>query len=331
MGSSESKPSKPSVNEVLHHLSNKFKASEEFYLHGNMIANIVFNILRSQRNDVDRVIIAGSIGKKTAVGDCSDFDLVVFLNYKEPPFTNVLNEIKNTLAKEPLKDYKFIKQTRMYIAFEVDGYKFDLAPAANYKGWFSNQYDATVNKIAALNHPIRDGYLFSPGLAETAVEFLRGQSSFTHAVIRLGKYWNSTMNNDFYIRGRSLMIELLAINACRTVGINNFYLAFKQFLTDIKNLSQQKIYFQRRSQIPDDILAYRGPIILDPVNIYNNLGHHKNISTDTVKYFEDQAKADLRNLYLWMKDPSEDAEGLESYLFSEPFNVYRDDVDYDFL
>lgn len=75
--------SKPSINEILHSLSNKYMPSVEFLRNGNIIANEVFNVLRRRRNDVDGVIVAGSIGKKTAVNDSSDFDL----------FAAVLNEL----------------------------------------------------------------------------------------------------------------------------------------------------------------------------------------------------------------------------------------------
>lgn len=315
MGSALSSPSKPSIQEILQYCSNEIIPSSDYIHDGNTTANEVFNILRSQRKDVDRVIVAGSIGKKTAVGDGSDFDLVIFLNNKEPPFDCVLSEIRKELdnQKSKLKNYKFLNQTDMVISFEAHDYQFDLSPAANFKGWLTSQKDATLDKIQALPNPVNNGRLFSPGLAESAVEFLKHQSSFTHSVIRLAKYWNSQVNLDrIYIGGRSLMMELLAIKACEKVTKNDIYLAFKQFLTDVKEFEEQTVYFHNKSEIPSEILNYDGPVILDPVNMYNNLGNRENIPREAVAIFQEAATKSLNGLERWVQDPNATVESFKT-------------------
>ncbi|CAG7732699.1 unnamed protein product, partial [Allacma fusca] len=55
------------LREALSTLSDVLVPSEEYYRSGNTAANDIFNILRQYRNDVDRITIGGSMGKRTAI------------------------------------------------------------------------------------------------------------------------------------------------------------------------------------------------------------------------------------------------------------------------
>jgi len=52
---------------------------------------------------VDRILFGGNVGKKTAIGNIYDFDLVVFINDEFPPFEKILDEFEGILRRPRMK------------------------------------------------------------------------------------------------------------------------------------------------------------------------------------------------------------------------------------
>ena len=94
-----------------------------------VVQKITLKLHKEPKLSVDRVKVAGSFGKMTALPG-SDVDLVIFLNNEKPPFTKVLELLKHSLSS--LSTYEFLKETRYSIQFALNRLKFDLLPAINF-------------------------------------------------------------------------------------------------------------------------------------------------------------------------------------------------------
>ncbi|CAG7824135.1 unnamed protein product, partial [Allacma fusca] len=150
-----------------------------------------------------------SMGKRTAIstGEIpeagystpSDFDIVVFLNGKKPPFRQVLDEFMETFRESQNIVIKYSSDEH-FICIVYKGYRIDISPATNLRnGIIQNllelrsgdtQQVKIMEIIASANYDQKTIRAYSPSLTEYAVEFVKNESTFAHALIRLAKFWN---------------------------------------------------------------------------------------------------------------------------------------------
>ena len=118
---------------------------------------------------------------------------------------------------------------------------------------------------------------------------------------RLAKHWNSTINYDGYISGRSSIFELLGIDAGkeeeRLHPVNHSIReAFRRFLQTVSTVDTQRIaYFDTysRSDVPTAVWQ-QTPLLLDPSNPYNNF--MKRFPPEARAVFKARAAESLRRL-----------------------------------
>ncbi|CAG7723399.1 unnamed protein product [Allacma fusca] len=167
---------------------------------------------------MDRVIIGGSMGKRTAIsiediseaGYCTppDLDIVVFLNYKKPPFRQVLDEFMEAFREvdNVVVSYSWDEH---FICIDYKGYKIDITPSTNLRnGMLQNllelrsgdtQKVKIMEIITNANYDQKTIRAYSSGLAEYAVGFMKNESAFAHALIRLTIFWNSQIQMSGYV------------------------------------------------------------------------------------------------------------------------------------
>lgn len=134
------------------------------------------------------------MGKKTTIID-SDIDCVLFINEKEPPFKNVLEDIENILTMTDSFNIRDVRKTKYSIQFKALNFDFDLLPAANFTVGIQADGDTLIDiqQQRVLEHIKRDpkkyGYLYSSSLADSTVRFMQRQDGFVNEMVRIAKFW----------------------------------------------------------------------------------------------------------------------------------------------
>jgi tRNA nucleotidyltransferase (CCA-adding enzyme) len=125
------------LSKELKAMAKELEPSDAFLRRGSWATDKIYLALCAPSSEfsVDRMIVAGSIGKKTALDDSTDFDLVVFLNHVEPKFSRELLE-KMEKSIRHLPGYRKVKITQFSVQFQmkIEGhlFDFDLLPASNF-------------------------------------------------------------------------------------------------------------------------------------------------------------------------------------------------------
>lgn len=324
------------VSEGLHHFSNELipDDSHVYKCHriGLEVATVLEKEMGSTVNGV--VMVVGSYGKGTAISYDSDYDIVIFFKHVEPPFVHLLSAMEAALRKHEgkFKDFRWGYRSTIHIYFEIDGIRFDVAPATQFDSsvvtlsrWCcfvppcntpypSQQYFKALNKISQLCDPVKNGYLYSSSLSIDAVMFVQRQNPFVHAVIRVAKHWARRVNTGrLQVRGRSLLAETIAIHSCYTLYPFemmelNMDKAFTRFLEQFRDASTTRLYvliYYSREEIPDEVFN-QIPLVLDPINPFNNLLNPTNFPPRALKCFQETAKSTLAKIKAWRQNPGTD-------------------------
>ena len=246
---------------------------------------------------VDRICVSGSYGKHTALAKF-DVDLVVFVNKEYPAFELLLKKLELFLPKalNPTKQLEMGKTSRYSLQFLYDGFQIDLLLATNLaaKIEVSNpgrsmtvkeyQYEYLITKLKSMSPKRRQKELrsWSAGFAESTVEFMKEQSAFCNAAVRICKLWKEgcvVTNKTFPLWFTSFLVEILAVEfgnkELREHPIDaSIQRVLQNFLEALSKPYQLKIIPTESKynhvDVPEDVLKLR-PLVLDPVNPFNNV------------------------------------------------------------
>jgi hypothetical protein len=275
-------------------LSNDLKISGKNVENGKKIANQLFRELQEKsKYKIDRTRITGSVEKGTAIKTDYDFDLVIFVNDIELPFTDVVEDFEKILQSINFTvKAKKNKKRQIVVKAVKEGIDFDICIAINFDQSIVEQRVQVLEIIKELPNPQKDSYEYSPSLDESQVEFVKKQSSYTHDLIRLAKYWNKSLFIEEYISGRSSLIELVAIDVAKKQEARSdtsLLIGFESFLMTMINFSNSHIVYERfypKNSIARKILGQK-PLILDTTNPFNNFA---DFDREKIMLFEKFAK-----------------------------------------
>lgn len=241
------------------------------------------DILKQQsKYKVDRIAIAGSIGKRTSLCG-SDVDCVLFINDEHPPFDHVLSDFKIVLDESNIGKHFKIRKANISLQVKNDDFKLDLVPATNFiKNTKKTRRLIQLQQKLVLQYieqnPTEYGYIYSSSLAEASVKFMKNRSGFAHEMARIAKYWFKTLDFD-YVPGASTFIELVAVHAARRgrkgSRKNNSHLkSFARFLKLLEDFDVLIVVLKERNQFTDNQSILEIPRLVDPVNPFNNYARH---------------------------------------------------------
>lgn len=319
------------VCDMLQKICSEQVPSKEHIMKCTNIAGRVIAVLEKELELLHgHIFVAGSYGKLTAIPDDSDFDIVIFFPELEPPFMSVLCEMESALKHNSEKFNGFIwkVRSRIHLCFEIEGIKFDVSPASQldksfaWKNWdfhgqsqctpyqlsaVSKQYLNTLKKIKELEAPEKWSYLYSSSLSLTAVTLVRTVHPVVLAVARLAKFWaKQVKTGKCQIRGKSLLFETIAISLCHTlraeqVSNRHLDLVFFKFLELVATIRSLRLYVfinYGQEEIPTAIFN-RTPLVMDPVNPFNNLLSPDNFPSEALKCFEQAAVSTQQKITNW--------------------------------
>jgi hypothetical protein len=222
-----------------------------------------------------------------------DFDVVVFLNKKEPPFQQVLSEFNDVFLKANIQ---IAYKSDYLVIIKYKGYSMDVSPAPNF--WNGSDRDTqrakVITAIATSEDKPTAVRAYGPGLVEFAVEFMKSQSAAAHKLVRLAKFWNSKIKMDEYVPGRSYLMECVAIYAYRQTAKSNIVEMFIKFLEAMKDFRNLHINLNDAKLPPS--LRKKTPLVLEPVNQFNNLAE---LSRPVIDKFIQAAGVSLSKLTLF--------------------------------
>jgi len=122
---------------------------------------------------------------------------------------------------------------------------------------------------------------YAGGLTESQIGYMKAQSSFTHELVRLVKYWYKTLYlGPRSIYGMKLMLEIIAVNVSNKMKgqPESWTAAFREFLTQV-------------SQIDNGVIN-----LVDPNNPYNNLAENFKDRGTELKNLKEFAAATAKKL-----------------------------------
>lgn len=125
-------------------INEELQPSPDFNETGREVMNELYSILQdmdAKESTVDRIKMAGSVGKGTNIRD-TDFDVVVFFNNYEPELEEGRKELLDFILKAAKtipgfeKGKEEVKQFSVHFEVKRDDktYKFDVLPGANFMG-----------------------------------------------------------------------------------------------------------------------------------------------------------------------------------------------------
>lgn len=271
------------LHNYLTNFSHDLTIPDEIIRKGDAYMQKIFLLLQSQsRYKLDRCRLLGGVSKKTSIVLKFDYDCVVYVNDIDPPFDQLLDEWDTILTlklKDMVSDTKLTKHS---IQFGIDGFDFDLLPSSNYTGVNHDVMKQVktiwkkIEDVPDVEKQRRLSSLYSSGLSELALEFMKKQSGFIHDLCRLAKFWKGTILFEQYVSGRSSIIEYLAVKAGQeeeAAAINDklsILRGFRRFLNLLNNYERIDIIFTTfydRDLVP----ISKKPYLIDPTNPYNNL------------------------------------------------------------
>jgi len=215
----------------------------------------------------------GSIGKNTDV-QAPDFDIVMKINDRLPPFTSVLNSFQRTLQQQAnilnIKPHT-IRLTPFSIQFSfTNGMAVDLLPAS------AQLTEEQV--LQQMKGSRKNRRYYNSSLVEQQVDFMKQQSAFAHAVARLAKYWYKSIDITYYVSGASTIFENLAVAAVMEEGHGreSMYSAFMRVVKKVENLDQLQLAFEKQGVNSWKVSSHlvhgqRIPYLMEPTNPTNNI------------------------------------------------------------
>ena len=248
------------------------------------INKVVVSIQKNgNRFGVDRAIIAGSLGKRTAIENFFDVDLVIFINSSEPPFKEEIERIEELLYLN-FNDFLVLHKSDKSLKASVNKVGFDILLATNYvvggphqPNKRREQHRALLSKFNPETSTWKDTKPYSCGFCETVVDFIQNQNEIVHSAIRLAKFWMWTLVLLDHRHGFSYATELLIAHAAKVLTGRFDELSvpsiFNEYLKQIVNWQQLKAFwteYYTENQISSRCRAQM-PLLLDPSNPWNNV------------------------------------------------------------
>ena len=218
-----------------------------------------------------RIMLSGSLAKRTALRTISDADMAIYVKSDDAP--EDMKEFINWLANELAKFYTHInkenitkKEYSVSINFDDEGLDVDIVPIY----WLKDNWDGDlVSQV--------DGSRMRTNIPRH-LEFMekrhKAHPDGFRQIVRLLKYWvngHKEKNEDF--RFKSFMIELIVAHLAdnRRLTLTNYPEALREFFDYLQISSlNEVISFNDYGQ--GGVVKQGKPInIFDPVNAKNNV------------------------------------------------------------
>lgn len=228
---------------------------------------------------VDRITPFGSYAKKVSIRGKMDVDIIVYINGRDPPFQDIIQQLYSIVIKEFTSS---CRKNSYGVYFTFNDLKVDLLPARNFLPSESS-HDPNVDRTARVQHrralnyvksiPEWDRDRYSTSLSCVSVIFEKERDSFSHSLSRLAKYWSSKVPIEGLKPQSSIMEYLGAYAADQQRSSQDLLTGFEYFLELFEYSDSLHIYwteFYSEYDIPENVRRKR-PLLLDPCNPFNNL------------------------------------------------------------
>ena len=263
---------------------------------------------------INRICVSGSYGKKTCLPSF-DLDMIVFINDEAPPFYQTLQSLKSHVQLQ-LHDLQLDKESNKCITFHYKTFKIDLLPAPNKVDQPSSNLAADqrrglmqeLNGIPSEEMRVKRAQDLSSAFGESVVAAMQKQQQFVKAAIRLVKFWKHSCSTiSFSNWATSYLLELVTWSATqRELEQNPSDASLVRFLeTTFRQLSQPHTLcvmwpdHYRINDVPP-FLAKSRPLVMDPVNPFNNVA--KNMDWTTIRILAAETLSSLQKTNTTLSD-----------------------------
>ncbi|XP_035710794.1 uncharacterized protein LOC118436551 [Folsomia candida] len=216
----------------------------------------------------------------------------------------------------------------------------DLLPATNFVHGIKpegpllakKQSDAVLNEMdKSMSH------LYSSSLSESQVYFMKEQTSFTHDVVRLAKFWfKSLYLGERPIYGVKTILELIAVAASMKEedrDKKSLLRTFATFLDNVVRIDKLRLKFSNNNgrwelENTRDNNTYRAGLptdnyIIEPSNPYNNLAKEMIHRDKEVKNLKEFAKISRLRISHAMRTNQVSVDSVFNLFRPLPTSLYR--------
>lgn len=246
----------------------------------------LFQFQKKSQYKIGQICMAGSVGKKTTIMG-SDMDCVLFINDEMPPFEDILDEFEDILTLSTSFNIRNVRKTRYSVQFSADEFDFDILPAPNMVkkeiGSDDDEDLVALQQARVLDvikrNPEKYSYMYSGGLAFSAIRFMKQQDDFAHDMVRLAKFWYKSLYFPQYISGAKALIEMVAVFAAQ----KEKKFDSKSHLRCLATILEQLLCFDNLNVVFEEELqklashnqiGNQRPRVIEPANPYNNLAQN---------------------------------------------------------
>ena len=273
--------SSPTMDRQLQLLCERLSPPEEWLVLARKTIQCVFeHIKRNSKYKVDRCEIVGGVAKKTSTFIKADVDTIIYFNdeRRDIKLTDVLSDwIDILLLNTDLREQD-IHQTKKVLTFRYDGIPIDLVAVRNKANSTLCPDVTSMQQLSEINDTKRDGAWKDLTLSGPNVKWMKKKNKITHDIARLAKFWSQTVLFHYKVRGKSYIIEHIAVKAVeevqeKTTNATPYVEAFAWFLEKVRDIRNLKLIFTDEYQVSDipTSTIRQVPLLMDCVNPWNNL------------------------------------------------------------
>jgi len=224
--------------------------------------------------NVTEVVKGGSVGKGTAIEDCNDAVLVVFVKGLPaeghqkwlPP---LLKSVQSTLEAHLPED------VASEIACTEDSVRMKVKKTMTVDLKFSpafESYGATVQALGSLGPSARKP--FEPSFVKESTQFIAKQPGHVKVTIRLLKWWREQQEWSCSLtRPSDEVLELLAVYVAQQCGKVDQAQMVANCMSVMARFDQMRVVwsnFYGKSDVWNPLMMQK-PLLMDPVNPFRNV------------------------------------------------------------
>jgi len=224
--------------------------------------------------NVTEVVKGGSVGKGTAIEDCNDAVLVVFVKglpseghqkWLPPLLRSVQGTLENHLPADLASEIVCTEDSVQMKVKKTMTVELKFSPAFE-------SYGATVQALGSLGPNARKP--FEPSFVKESTQFIAKQPGHVKVTIRLLKWWREQQEWSCSLtRPSDEVLELLAVYVAQQCGKVDQAQMVANCMSVMARFDQMRVVwsnFYGKSDVWNPLMMQK-PLLMDPVNPFRNV------------------------------------------------------------
>jgi len=224
--------------------------------------------------NIAEVVKGGSVGKGTAIEECSDATLVFFVKglpttghqkWMAPLLKSVRATLEDKLKSDLVTDLECTEDSVKMMAKNLVQLELKFSPAFE-------SYGATVQTLGGLGPNVRKS--FEPSFVKESTQFISKQPGHVKVTMRLLKWWREQQQWSCALtRPSDDLLELLAVYVAQQCGKVEQVQMISNCMSVMARFDQLRVVwsnFYGKNDVWSPLMMQK-PLLMDPVNPFRNV------------------------------------------------------------